>query len=59
MVGALIIHKIVASWIASVGALRVSLLTSTANEITPSDSGVDSSWDCSRFDCVLVETLIS
>ena len=28
-------------------------------EIMPSGSGVDSSWDCSHVDCVLVEALLN
>jgi len=37
----------------------VSELTSNANKITQSGSGVDCSWDCSRVDCVLFEALIN
>ena len=36
----------------------MSVLTSMAKEIVPNGSGVDSSRDCSRVDCVLVEALI-
>ena len=32
-------------------------LVDIANEITPSGSGVDSSQDCNRVDCVLFDTL--
>ena len=33
----------------------MSVLTPIANKIAPSGSGVDSSWDCSRMDRVLVD----
>ena len=33
----------------------MSVLTPIANRITPSGSGIDNSWDCSRVDCVLVD----
>ena len=36
----------------------MSILTPIADEIMPSGSGVESSWDFSRVDCVLFETLI-
>ena len=37
----------------------MSELTSNANKITQSGSGVDCSWDCSRVDCALFEALIN
>ena len=37
----------------------MSRLTKIANKIAPIGSGIDSSRDCSRVDCVLVETLIN
>ena len=33
----------------------MSILTPIADEIMPSGSGVESSWDCSRVDCVLFD----
>ena len=43
---------------ALINQLLVSLLTLVANKIASSCNGVDSSQDCSRVDCVQVETLI-
>ena len=33
----------------------MAVLTLIANEIAPSGSGVDGSWECSRVDCVLFD----
>ena len=59
----LLSHGIVDMWIVPIELASIvisSQLILIANEITPSGSGVDISWDCCLMGCgVLVETLIS